>query len=55
MEKGFCLGIAVGMIAGALVCANSKKVRNFVLQGQSKVTEKIKNGNSDRQEEQNQD
>lgn len=41
MEKGFCLGMILGLGIGALVVANSKKVRNMVTDGQNKILDKL--------------
>ena len=38
MEKFFCFGLAVGMMAGALLAVNSHKVRKFVCESQKQMT-----------------
>lgn len=41
MEKAFCLGIALGMIGGALIVANNYKARTLVKKSQQEVMEKM--------------
>lgn len=41
MEKAFCMGLALGMLGGALIIANSKKARKYLLDGQDKVKRKV--------------
>ncbi len=41
MDKCFCLGVAFGLMAGALLAANSRKVRNFVCESQKKVQDGV--------------
>lgn len=41
MEKMFCMGLALGMIGGALIVANSHKARTLVKKGQDEMVEKI--------------
>ena len=41
MEKLFCLGIALGMVGGALLVANSYKVRCLVKKSQSEMMQKF--------------
>jgi len=41
MEKFFCFGVAVGMMAGALLAVNSYKVRKFVCESQEQVKESV--------------
>ena len=41
MEKMFCLGVALGMVGGALIVANSYKARTLVKKGQSEVIDKV--------------
>ena len=41
MEKLFCLGVALGMVGGALLVANSYKLRSLVKKSQAEVIEKV--------------
>ena len=41
MEKLFCLGVALGMVGGALIVANSYKVRSLVKKSQAELTQKL--------------
>lgn len=41
MEKMFCMGLALGMIGGALIVANSHKARTLVKKGQDEMVDKI--------------
>ncbi len=41
MEKLFCLGVALGMIGGALIVANSYKARSLVKKSQAEVLQKV--------------
>ena len=41
MEKLFCLGLALGMVGGALIVANSYKARSLVKKSQAEVMQKI--------------
>lgn len=41
MEKFFCVGIAVGMAAGALLAVNSYKFRKFVCDSQKQILDKV--------------
>ncbi len=41
MEKLFCLGLALGMVGGALIVANSYKVRCLVKKSQSEMMQKF--------------
>ncbi len=43
MNEKFILGLAVGMLGGAILTLNSKKVRTIVSSGQNKVLDKIEN------------
>ncbi len=38
--KFFCIGLALGMIGGALIVANSNKVRNAVQNSQQQILDK---------------
>ena len=40
-SKLFCLGLAVGMVGGAILVANSKKVRQMIKEGQEQIRKKI--------------
>lgn len=41
MEKMFCLGLALGMVGGALVVANSYKMRSLVKKSQAEFMDKV--------------
>lgn len=41
MEKLFCLGVALGMVGGALLVANSYKARSLVKKSQAEIIEKM--------------
>lgn len=41
VEKMFCLGVALGMVGGALLVANSYKARSLVKKSQAEVIEKV--------------
>lgn len=41
MEKMFCLGLVFGAVGGALLVANSYKMRSFVKKSQADVVEKV--------------
>lgn len=41
MEKLFCLGLAFGMVGGALLVANSYKVRCLVKKSQAEMMQKF--------------
>ncbi len=41
MEKLFCLGLALGMVGGALLVANSYKVRCLVKKSQADMMQKF--------------
>ena len=41
MEKLFCLGLALGAMGGALIVANSYKVRALVKKSQAELTQKV--------------
>ena len=41
MEKMFCLGLALGMVGGALIVANSYKARALVKKSQAELLEKV--------------
>lgn len=41
MEKMFCLGFVFGAVGGALLVANSYKMRSFVKKSQADVVEKV--------------
>lgn len=41
MEKLFCLGLALGMVGGALLVANSYKMRCLVKKSQAEMVQKF--------------
>ncbi len=41
MEKALAFGLALGMLTGALIVANSRKVRNMVTTGQEEVLDRM--------------
>lgn len=41
MEKMFCIGLVFGALGGALVVANSCKMRTLVKKGQAEFIEKV--------------
>ncbi len=41
MDKCFCLGLAVGMLAGAVIASNSYKLRRLVTDSQKQVKEEV--------------
>ncbi len=41
MEKLFCLGLALGMVGGALLVANSYKMRCLVKKSQAEMMQKF--------------
>lgn len=41
MEKMFCLGVMLGAIGGALLIANSYKMRSLVKKSQAEFVEKV--------------
>jgi hypothetical protein len=41
MEKMFCLGLALGMVGGALIVANNYKARSLVQKSQQELTDKL--------------
>ena len=41
MEKLFCLGVALGMVGGALLVANSFKARSLVKKSQAEIMQKM--------------
>ena len=38
--KIFCLGLAIGMLGGALIVANSHKARHLIKDSQDKISKK---------------
>ena len=53
MNKEFCIGLVIGMLAGAVVVNNVPKVKRLVDKGQKIVVEKIKSlGKSKRNDDQ---
>ncbi len=57
MEKGFVCGMIAGLLAGAIIVANSYKARKLVKDGQEQLKQKVsemtdkKNKKSDSYEE----
>ena len=43
MEKDFCMGILAGMLGGAIVAANSIKVRKTIKDGQQQSLDALNN------------
>jgi len=41
MDKTFMLGLAIGMVGGAILAVNSKKVKELVEKGGKEVKEKL--------------
>lgn len=41
MEKMFCLGVALGMVGGALIVANNYKARSLVKKSQREVIDML--------------
>ena len=41
MEKLFCLGLMLGAVGGALIVANSYKVRALVKKSQAELSQKV--------------
>ena len=41
MEKMFCLGLMLGAVGGALLVANSYKMRSFVKKSQAEFVDKV--------------
>lgn len=41
MEKMFCIGLLFGMVGGALLVANSYKVRSLVKKSQAEFMQKV--------------
>lgn len=41
MEKMFCLGLVIGAVGGAVLVANSYKMRSFVKKSQAELVEKV--------------
>ena len=56
--KFFCMGLALGMLGGALIVANSNKVRNAVKNSQQQILDKAeelsKEYNQDKKESEKQ-
>ena len=49
-SKFFCIGLALGMLGGALLVANSTKVRNAVKNSQEQILQKAEELSKDYQE-----
>lgn len=43
MEKGFCMGLILGIMGGALIVANSKNACKMVRQGQNEIKKNFDN------------
>ena len=43
MDKSFAIGLALGVICGALVVSNSYKARKLVKDSQTQIKEKVSN------------
>ena len=43
MDKNFAIGLALGVICGALVVSNSYKARKLVKDSQTQIKEKVSN------------
>ena len=41
MGKCFCAGLALGMLGGALLIANSNKARELTVKGQTEILDKL--------------
>lgn len=52
MEKCFCVGLALGMVAGALLAVNSYKVRRFIKESQQQVKDSVEKMAEEKQEKQ---
>ena len=48
MNKEFCIGLAIGMLAGAVIVNNVPKAKQLVEKGQKIVVEKIKSLGKDK-------
>lgn len=55
MEKFFCMGVAFGMLAGALVAVNSYTVRKFVCEKQKKLKQEVEKMTENAKSEQEQE
>lgn len=49
MEKAFLLGLSLGMLGGALIVANSCKMRKMVINSQEDILAKIEKLSDDRE------
>ncbi len=49
MEKAFLLGLSLGMLGGALIVANSCKMRKMVINSQEDILAKIEKLSEDRE------
>ncbi len=49
MEKAFLLGMSLGMLGGALIVANSCKMRKMVINSQEDILAKIEKLSEDRE------
>lgn len=41
MDKMFCMGVAIGMVGGALIAVNSNKARTLIKKSQDEAIEKM--------------
>lgn len=41
MEKCFCIGLAIGMMSGAVLAVNSYKVRQFIKESQKQFKDSV--------------
>ena len=48
MEKDFCFGLIAGMLGGAILAANSFKVRKTVKDGQEQIMNAIEKWNNEK-------
>ncbi len=48
MEKDFCFGLIAGMLGGAILAANSFKVRKTVKDGQEQIMNAIEKWNDEK-------
>ena len=51
MEKDFCFGLIAGMLGGAILAANSFKVRKTVKDGQEQIMNALDKWNNEKNEE----
>lgn len=51
MDDKFLCGIALGMIGGALIVANSVKARKMIIDGQSQILDKMEELNNSKKKD----